>query len=137
MAEDNQLTVSSLGDSVKDNVRKAMFDSIPEHIMDNVIKGEFKKFFEEPADRYGNSKDSAFQVMVKKEMRDQINETLKTKVSEYINNEIATKANGMYMHEGFTVIAKEYGPKLMESFFANIAGQMMANIQNEMQNRTY
>ena len=82
------LTVQSLGDAVKDKVRKAMMDAIPDDALQGLIKAEFDKFFIDQQDRHYSSNPptpSAFKTMVKREIETAMNEKVKEIIKGQVN----------------------------------------------------
>lgn len=82
----NELTVQSLGDAVKDKVRKAMMDAIPDEALQGLIKAEFDRFFVD-SKRFGYADEpSPFKVLVRKELenilREKVRKSLVTKFGE-------------------------------------------------------
>lgn len=83
----NELTVQSLGDAVKERVRKAMFDSIPDDVIGQLIAKEFEIYFQDTKNRYDSKTEpSPFTKMLKEEIQKQFKEraleVIKKKIQE-------------------------------------------------------
>lgn len=127
MSESTQLTVQSLGDAVKDRVRKAMMDAIPDTALEGLIQAEFKSFFEDKqVDRYSNNlpTPSGFKQMVKVEievaMRAKIKQIILDKVNVY-------DVDG---NKALTALVEELAPAAMRGTMTNIAYQCVNALKN-------
>lgn len=86
------LTVASLGDQVRDKVRLAMLNAIPDEAMDKLIAGEFKNFFDERRGVYNNERrPSKFQEMVLNQIRAEMLKRISEKIHDLVFKHVEEK----------------------------------------------
>jgi hypothetical protein len=128
MEENKQLTVQSLGDAVKDKVRKAMMDAIPDEALQTLIKAEFDNFFLDQSDRYNNQKQpSPFKVLVRKEIEkaieEQVRQIIKTQTQSLVQE--WDGEGGRVLGDLVTKLA----PAALEGVMHSIAGRTLNAIK--------
>lgn len=130
-----ELTVSSLGDAVRDKVRLAMFESIPDEAMDKVIAGEFEKFFSEKERIWLGGKNvevSPLQKMIKEEIQQQLQVRLKATIQEFLDSKKKDQSQPDFLDQGIKKYCAEIAPLMMKEFFANMAGQAVQQMTNNL-----
>lgn len=126
-----ELTVQSLGDTVRDSVRKAMMDAIPDSALQSLISKEFDNFFKDTAGQYNRPDEpSPFKRMVKAEielaMKDKIRELIKEKTSAEV-----TKWDGNN-NVIVSTLVEEMAPAAMNSIMKSIAYTCVNNMKNNV-----
>lgn len=125
----NELTVQSLGDAVKDRVRKAMMDAIPDEVLQGLIKKEFENFFEDGKPNYHNSfiEPSSFKKIVKAQIELAMAERIKILVKEQVDTCIAQW--GVTGQTAVGKLVEEMAPAAMKGIMQNIAGTCISQLQ--------
>jgi hypothetical protein len=126
---ENQLTVTSLGDAVREKVRKAMFDSIPDEAIGTMIAGEFDSFFKDKRDSYnGRLITSPFTDLVKREIenhfKERVRDIVKKQVDELTKN-WDTNSNTM-----LGAMIEEMAPHAMVGMSKMIAQECINRLKN-------
>lgn len=126
MSDSKELTVASLGDAVREKVRKAMFDAIPDDALDKLVANEFQRFFQTKTE-YNREIPSDFQVIVKKQieaaMHDRIFELVKKKVDEHVYNWDTTGSKTV------SALVEAMAPAAMAGIMKHIAERSIEAIQ--------
>lgn len=125
----NELTVQTLGDAVKDKVRKAMMDAIPDEALHAMITTEFNSFFVDKAPKYHNDNtESEFKKLVRLE----INAAMKISVHEHVKKKtdilIANYDNGENNLIGSLV--EEMSSFALKGVMRNIVSNCINNLKN-------
>jgi hypothetical protein len=125
-----ELTVNSLGDAVKDKVRKAMMDAIPDEALQALIKNEFDKFFLAQPGLYHNDpgKPSSFSLMVRSEVELAMKEKIKSVILQKTSDVLLS-----YDHDGGKMVGElveAMAPAAMAGVMKHIAGQCINNLRN-------
>lgn len=122
-----KITVSSLGDAVRDKVRKAIMDSIPDEAMDSLVKAEFDRFFKD-TNEYSRSQPSPFKILVQNEiqnlMKERVKELIKTKVDSLTEE---WSGNGISL---VGQLVEEMAPHVLAGLSKNIAMNCIAQLRN-------
>jgi hypothetical protein len=138
VSEGAELTVANLGDSIREKVRKTLFDAIPEAQMEALVKKEFDAFFKErPQTTYSGNIDtskpafpSIFSTLVQEEMQKQfkanIVEAVKKKLGEPQWN--YTEQAYRFTNE----IVDAMAPVALTSVMKGITGQVINEMRNSM-----
>jgi uncharacterized protein YajQ (UPF0234 family) len=129
MEENKTLTVQSLGDAVKDKVRKAMMDAIPDEALQALIKAEFDNFFQDQSNRYDNGKTpSPFKVMVRNEIEKAVSQKVRDLIQEQ-TAKIVTEWDGDN-HRVLGDLVTKLAPAALEGVMHTIAGRTLQGLRN-------
>lgn len=125
MSMSNELSISSLGELVKDKVRAAIVGSIPEPTIQALIEKEFKALTEK---RYNYDERSPLGKMIYEEIENQYKEKVKIAVSLYLNEQ---KVNGKDLAQ--QAIA-EMAPLIISKVAAFFAQESVHHLQQNIAN---
>lgn len=130
-----ELSVQSLGDVVKDKVRKAMFESLPDEAVGKLIQAEFSKFFEDQKrNSYSSELDpSQFKMMI----RQQIQELMKERVIAMLRDKVNTYLDGVNVAPNGTpynvgALFEEMAPHVLKGIMSEISYKCVMNLQNNL-----
>lgn len=124
------LSIQSLGDAVRDKVRKAMMDSIPDEAIHSLIKNEFDMFFKDEVSQYRGAEPSPFKKMIREEVHAQ----MRARVSDIIKGELDTLTTTSDAFGGVKLVGElvqRMAPTVLESVMANIAQQTLYALKNQ------
>lgn len=119
----NELTVSSLGDAVRDKVRAALFSSIPDEAIHKLIENEFKSF---STSQYSNNK-SDLQTVILNEIKRQCGERISKSVSTYIDETFVSSPKEMV-----DAAIKELAPIFMASMMNSFVQSAIQHLRNDL-----
>jgi PHP family Zn ribbon phosphoesterase len=120
----NEMTVATLGDAVKDRVKKAIFDSIPDAAVQQLIENEFKKLTAK--EQYGD-RLSPLEQIIQAEIRKQM--------SERINQDIVTYLDLTYQNKSKELVdaaIKQLAPLFMAGMVENFASAAVQGLRNQL-----
>jgi UDP-N-acetyl-D-mannosaminuronic acid transferase (WecB/TagA/CpsF family) len=83
----NEITVATLGDAVRDRVKKAIFDSIPDAAIESLINAELKKLTDTEEVHWNGKyqRVSQLQRIIGDEFKKQLCERAQKQVGEYLD----------------------------------------------------
>jgi len=119
----------SVTDVLRERVKKVMFDSLPDEMIDEMLKKEYASFSEEHTS-YGNTKPSEFSVIVAGELK----ERLTAKVKAWMDANFQEQWDEVG-DLGGTLIAEaaaELAPLVQKAFVVDICARTVAQIKNNL-----
>jgi len=119
----NELTVSNLGDAVRDRVKSAIFASIPDEAIDRLIKNEFEKLTKS---EYSNSK-SELQAIIYNEIKKQVGDRAGIAVTKYLDENYISAPK-----EIVDKTIKELAPLFLAGLSEAFAGQAVQGLRNQL-----
>lgn len=130
MSEGKELTVASLGDQVRDKVRSAMMNAIPDEAMDKLIAGEFANFFKEKEDSYNRTKKpSEFQELVLSNIRVEMTKRINEKIGELVFKSVEeSNKNGQLTLDIVELITPTVHKAMMASIADGVVGVLRQNL---------
>lgn len=130
MSKGKELTVASLGDQVRDKVRSAMMNAIPDEAMDKLIADEFANFFDKKRDSYRNEiKPSEFQEMVLSQIRVEMGKSISKKVEELVFKSVEEKdKNGQLTFDIVELITPTVHKAMMASIADGVVNVLRQNL---------
>ncbi len=123
--ESNQLSVQDLGSAVKDRVRKAMMDAIPDAALEGLIAKEFQSFFQDNKDEYNRKIIAPFSLLVRKEISDQLG----LAISEKIRTEVQKLTHDYKTNQLIGDLVKEMAPAAMQGVMEGIASKCIQSLK--------
>ncbi len=121
-----ELTVTSLGDAVRDKVKAAIFNSIPDDAIQALITNEFEKLTTK-GDRWDNNKRSEIQQMIYVEIQKQVSDRSKQAVIDYIDKTFIVQEK-----ELFEAAIKQIAPLFMAGLMQNFAIAATNDLRNQL-----
>ncbi len=126
----NDLSITSLGDTIRDKVRKAMFDAVPEATMDGIIKREFDEYFKKT--QYHNGLNiSPFQkqvqIIMEEILRSELNAKLHIKLKDAMSGMDGENPNAVMKD-----LAEMLAPDVLRGIMRNISINIVNEIRNNM-----
>lgn len=133
--ENKALSIQSLGDAVKEKVRKAMFDSIPDEAITQLIAKEFEIYFQDvQGDRYNSAvKPSPFKQLVKQEVESQFKERIKEVIRKKVGEVTVNWTNNGSEIVGS--IVQEMAPYVQAGITRAIANDCVNILKNSLAGR--
>lgn len=130
----DQLVNVSLGDVVREKVKKVLLDAIPEESINSLIKKEYEQFFEENKDRYNNRPvgPSPFSLLIKAEIEVQLKVLVKDKINEQLKD-MKYDSDGQFMGD---MVAK-MAPFVLEGISKSIASHCIQQLRNHINTNQY
>lgn len=125
-----EITIHSLGDAIKDKVRKTMMDAIPDEALQVLIKKEFDSFFvgQKPHVYSSEVSPSAFSVIVKKELELALSNKVKTIIEKSVQG-----LTHEWDEDGNKLIGdlvEKMAPAAMNGIMVNIASKCIMVLKN-------
>jgi hypothetical protein len=119
-----ELTVSTLGDAVREKVKLAIFDSIPDAAVQQLIENEFKKMtLKEP---YGN-RLSPLEEVIQSEIKRQMTARVQADVTAYIDLTYQNRSK-----ELVDKAIKDIAPLFMAGMMEQFASMAVQNLRNQL-----
>lgn len=126
----SDLTVTSLGEAITEKVRKVLFDSIPDSVVDGMIKKELENFCNQ-RDRYSHEGRSKLEHILHTEISKQLTDQLTEKVGAMVKDKIGENQT----IEALDAYHAKVAPLIMASVCTNFANMATQNLRNELQNK--
>jgi hypothetical protein len=149
VAEGTELTKpKNLEEAMRDKIRIAFAELIPDESLDDLIQKEWVRFAEGEKDRYGNKKEADLTKMIrdavtewaKKELAPRIDARISVFFQEHWQVEAGTKTWDEVTDEALKKLVKDSGKTLAEYIMANFTSQVMQGVQgaiSQLMNRGF
>jgi len=128
-----ELSVRTLGDAVRERVKSAIFDSIPDAAIESLIANEFKAMTNatESAHIGGNYvKLSPLQLVIAAEIRKQMSERSIEAVRKHLDEALIVKPG-----ELVSAAVKELAPLFMASMCERFAAIAVQDLRNQLSSK--
>lgn len=126
----NELTVSSLGDAVRERVKLAIFSSIPDEAVDKLIKNEFQRMVTEKSDYFDSKNVSPLHRMIGDEIKRQLSDRSKQAVSEYLDKTYQAQPKQMV-----DAAIKELAPLFMAGMVESFTTAAINSLRSQLYNK--
>lgn len=126
----NELTVNTLGDAVRDRVKKALFDSIPDTAIENLIQNEFTKMTSKTRDEWAGSQRrqmSELEFIIATEIKKQLQERSSKSVSQYLDQTYTNQSKEMV-----DAAIKDLAPLFMAGMIENFTSAAINGLRNQL-----
>lgn len=124
--EETGITLETVASSLKEKVRKVIFDALPDEALEDLIRKEFDAMFKERNVRVNTY--SQERKIVPSAMSEIINDELKKLIKNRVDNTLKEGFTTWYdnmgepvMTEAITKIVVESSPAIMQKYFERIA----------------
>jgi hypothetical protein len=125
----NEITVATLGDAVRDRVKKAIFDSIPDAAIETLITNELKKLTDTEEVHWNGKyqRVSALQRIVGDEFKKQLSERAQIAVAQYLDLTYNNKSKEMV-----DAAIKDLAPLFIAGMVENFAAAAVSGLRNQL-----
>ncbi len=134
-----EISVSTLGDAVKERVRKAIFDSIPDEAIASLIEKELSRMtydghrdYDRPRGKNDVRYDSELLKLIGEEIREQLGEKAKIAVAKYIEETYQAKSKEMV-----DAAIKELAPIFIAGMAERFASAAVSQLRNDLGNKGF
>jgi uncharacterized protein YfeS len=129
----SELTVASLNDGIRDRVRLALLEAIPNEQMDALLAAEFARYFKE--ERWnGGSRPSPFQEAVKAEIDRQVKAVVTERIKDQLASMVSTWDEADGQHKLVGELVEKLAPLALKGFMADIVSMVASNIRSSIEN---
>ena len=126
-----EMTVANLGDTVRDSVRKAMFDALPDSAIQQVIQNEFKAYFEEGTNQYNRERvKSPFAQMVQSKVQEILKERVHAQLLQHIDKLIDQNNPSDMLH----ALVEDCAPAVLAGLSKSIAHNVCESLRQGLMN---
>ena len=126
----NQLTIATLGDTVRERVKSAIFSAIPDEAVEALIAGEFARMTDKSEEEYINNQRvrlSPLQKIIAAEIKTQLSNRMKEDVTKYIDQTYQNQSKELVQGA-----IKELAPIFMASMCERFAAMAVQDIRNQL-----
>ena len=133
--QNTEISVQTLGDAVRDRVKKAIFDSIPDIAIDSLIKKELETFTNNRRSIYENGSivdRTDLEILIVKEIKDYLSNRIKEDVTKYLDETYQSNAK-----ELTSAAIKELAPIFMAGMMESFASHAVRDLRNALQSKGF